>query len=61
MAEEKKKDNENKNKKESSVVTLTLMVGKVKNHQVPVTAFVSLGKRELAGLAGKTVYFWQQA
>ncbi|HLD62150.1 MAG TPA: hypothetical protein VI998_04225 [Patescibacteria group bacterium] len=57
MAEEKddKNKKENKKEKESQVVTLTLMAGQVKNRQAPVTAFVSLGKKELAG---KNVYFY---
>lgn len=53
MAEEKKDDK--KEKKEPQIVSVTLAAGQVKNRQVPVTAFVALGRRELAG---KTVYFY---
>lgn len=53
MAEEKKDDK--REKKEPQIVSLTLAAGQVKNRQVSVTAFVALGRRELAG---KTVYFY---
>lgn len=54
MAE--KDEGKNKDdKKEPPVVSLSLAMGQLKNRQLPVTAFVSLGRRELAG---KTVYFY---
>ncbi len=55
MTENRDNRGDKKEKKEPLVVTVTLAAGEVKNHQIPVTAFVALGRRELAG---KTVYFY---